>query len=100
MGIYLEGKTPGFNIAAGPIPGQMHLSQGQEPTAVGVCIHLVPEDFVSATHRSLHIAIAKGVDLKRLSAEIFGKREGLCRGKGGHMHLFALIPGLIFTVVE
>jgi TPP-dependent pyruvate/acetoin dehydrogenase alpha subunit len=86
--IYAEGKSPIFNIAAGPVPGEMHLSAGQEPAAVGVCIHLRPEDFVSATHRAHHVAIAKGVDLKKLAAEIFGKKTGLCKGKGGHMHLF------------
>lgn len=86
--VYAEGKSPIFNIAAGTVPGEMHLSAGQEPAAVGVCIHLRPEDFVSATHRAHHVAIAKGVDLKRLAAEIFGKKTGLGKGKGGHMHLF------------
>ena len=85
---YYEGKHPLFNIAAGPIPGEMHLSAGQEPAAVGMCIHLKPEDFVSATHRAHHVAIAKGVDLKKMAAEIFGKKTGLGKGKGGHMHLF------------
>ncbi len=85
---YYEGKQPLFNIAAGPIPGEMHLSAGQEPAAVGVGIHLRPDDFVSATHRAHHVAIAKGVDLKKMAAEIFGKKTGLGKGKGGHMHLF------------
>ncbi|MFP3236309.1 MAG: dehydrogenase E1 component subunit alpha/beta, partial [Vulcanisaeta sp.] len=53
-----------------------------------VMIHLNPSDAVFATHRAHHVAIAKGVDLKRLAAEIFGKRTGLGKGKGGHMHLF------------
>ena len=86
--IYLEGKSPLFNMANGPIPGEMHLSNGQEPCAVGVCAHLVPEDFVTATHRSHHVAIAKGVNLKAMTAEIFGKVSGLSGGRGGHMHLF------------
>lgn len=86
--IYGEGKSPIFSIAAGPVPGEMHLSAGQEPAAVGVCTHLRPEDFVSATHRAHHVAIAKGVNLKKLAAEIFGKKTGLGKGKGGHMHLF------------
>jgi 2-oxoisovalerate dehydrogenase E1 component len=85
---YWEGKTPIFDIGAGPIPGEMHLAAGQEPAAVGVMIHLNPSDAVFATHRAHHVAIAKGVDLKRLAAEIFGKRTGLGKGKGGHMHLF------------
>ena len=86
--IYLEGKTPAFNMANGPIPGEMHLSNGQEPVAVGVCAHLNAEDEVTATHRPHHQAIAKGVDLKRMAAEIFGKSTGLSGGRGGHMHLF------------
>nr|WP_047168426.1 thiamine pyrophosphate-dependent dehydrogenase E1 component subunit alpha [Sphingomonas sp. Y57] len=86
--IYLEGKTPRFNMADGPIPGEMHLSNGQEPCAVGVCAHLGPEDFVTATHRPHHVAIAKGVDLNSMAAEIFGKATGLSGGRGGHMHLF------------
>jgi len=86
--IYLEGKTPAFNMANGPIPGEMHLSKGQETVAVGVCAHLSSEDIVTATHRSHHQAIAKGVDLKRMVAKIFGKSTGLSGGRGGHMHLF------------
>ncbi len=86
--IYMEGKTPVFNMADGPIPGEMHLSNGQEPVAVGVCAHLNPEDIVTATHRPHHQAIAKGVDLKKMAAEIFGKATGLSGGRGGHMHIF------------
>jgi len=85
---YLEGKQPLFNMAKGPIPGEMHLSSGQEPCAVGVCAHLRADDTVTATHRPHHIAIAKGVDLKAMTAEIFGKTDGLSGGRGGHMHLF------------
>lgn len=87
-GIYFEGKSPVFNMANGPIPGEMHLSDGQEPVAVGVCAHLTPEDVVTATHRPHHQAIAKGVDLDRMAAEIFGKKTGLSGGRGGHMHIF------------
>ena len=86
--IYMEGKTPAFNMADGPIPGEMHLSNGQEPCAVGVCAHLKASDIVTATHRPHHQAIAKGVDLKRMAAEILGKKTGLSGGRGGHMHIF------------
>lgn len=86
--IYLEGKKPVFNMAKGPIPGEMHLSNGQEPCAVGVCAHLTASDIVTSTHRPHHVAIAKGVDLKRMAAEIFGKKTGLSGGRGGHMHIF------------
>ncbi len=85
---YLEGKQPVFNIGAGPVPGEMHLSNGQEPAAAGMIVHLTKNDTVTATHRPHHEAIAKGVDLKKMTAEIFGKKTGLSKGKGGHMHLF------------
>jgi pyruvate dehydrogenase E1 component alpha subunit len=85
---YLEGKQPLFNMAKGPMPGEMHLSNGQEPCAVGVCAHLRADDTVTATHRPHHIAIAKGVELKAMTAEIFGRKAGLSGGRGGHMHLF------------
>lgn len=85
---YLEGKQPAFDISAGPIPGELHLAAGQEAAAAGVCHHLRPDDTVTAPHRPHHVAIAKGVDLKRMTAEIFGRKTGLGKGKGGHMHLF------------
>ncbi len=86
--VYFEGKSPAFDIAAGPVPGEMHLAAGQEPVAVGVCAHLRASDAVTATHRPHHIALAHGMDMRRLAAEIFGKETGLGHGKGGHMHLF------------
>lgn len=85
---YLVGKQPQFDISAGPIPGELHLAAGHEASGAGVCIHLRPEDAVTAPHRPHHIAIAKGVDLRRMTAEIFGRKTGLCKGKGGHMHLY------------
>jgi TPP-dependent pyruvate/acetoin dehydrogenase alpha subunit len=86
--VYLEGKQPVFNIGSGPIPGEMHLSNGQEPAAAGMMVHLTENDTVTATHRPHHQAIAKGVTLNKMAAEIFGKKTGLGKGKGGHMHLF------------
>ena len=86
--VYSEGKAPVFDIGSGPVPGEMHLATGQEPVAVGACMHLRPTDAVTGTHRPHHFAIAKGVDLKKMAAEIFGKETGLGKGKGGHMHLF------------
>lgn len=85
---YLEGKQPAFDISAGPIPGELHLAAGHEASGAGVCQHLRDDDTVTGPHRPHHIAIAKGVDLERMTAEIFGRETGLCRGKGGHMHLF------------
>jgi pyruvate dehydrogenase E1 component alpha subunit len=93
--VYLEGKLPpniqkglAFDIGSGPVPGEMHLAAGQEPVAVGVCAHLRADDTVVGAHRSHHFAIAKGVRLPEMTAEMFGKATGLGRGKGGHMHLF------------
>ncbi len=95
VNVYLEGKLPpsiqhglAFDIAGGPVPGEMHLAAGQEPVAVGVCAHLRDEDTVVGTHRPHHFAIAKGVPMDRMAAELFGKATGLSGGKGGHMHLF------------
>ena len=85
---YHADKTPGFDIGAGKIPGEMHLAAGQEPVAAGVCPHLRPSDALTATHRPHHLAIAHGVDLARMTAEIFGREGGLGHGRGGHMHLF------------
>ena len=85
---YHADKGPGFDIGKGLVPGEMHLSAGQEPVAAGVCAHLTPDDAVTATHRPHHFAIAHGVDLDRMTAEIFGRESGLGHGRGGHMHLF------------
>src|SRR5699024_99754 len=85
---YHADKQPVFDIGAGAIPGEMHLSAGQEPVAAGVCAHLSAGDAVTAPHRPHHIAIAHGVDLDAMTAEIFGRESGLGRGRGGHMHLF------------
>ncbi|TNC29157.1 thiamine pyrophosphate-dependent dehydrogenase E1 component subunit alpha [Amycolatopsis alkalitolerans] len=85
---YHADKKPVFDIGAGLVPGEMHLSAGQEPVAAGVCAHLTTEDAVTATHRPHHFAIAHGVNLEKMTAEIFGRATGLGRGRGGHMHLF------------
>jgi TPP-dependent pyruvate/acetoin dehydrogenase alpha subunit len=92
---YHADKKPVFDIGAGQIPGEMHLAAGQEPVAAGVCAHLTTDDAVTATHRPHHFAIAHGVDLRRMAAEIFGRVDGLGRGRGGHMHLFD--PGTHFS---
>jgi pyruvate dehydrogenase E1 component alpha subunit len=85
---YWEGKKPVFHMGKGPLPGEMHQSFGQEPTAVGVIAHLGPDDAVGAGHRPHHVAIARGVNLQRMAAELFGKKTGLSGGRGGHMHLY------------
>jgi pyruvate dehydrogenase E1 component alpha subunit len=85
---YHADKGPGFDIGKGLVPGEMHLSAGQEPVAAGVCAHLTTDDAVTASHRPHHLAVAHGVDLRKMTAEIFGRETGLGRGRGGHMHLF------------
>jgi TPP-dependent pyruvate/acetoin dehydrogenase alpha subunit len=85
---YHADKTPQWDIGAGLIPGEMHLSAGQEPVAVGLCANLEQGDAITGPHRPHHLALAKGVDMKAMTAEIFGRVTGLCHGKGGHMHLF------------
>src|ERR1039458_4366191 len=85
---YYADKKPAFDIGAGLVPGEMHLSAGQEPVAAGICAHLTAEDAITATHRPHHLAIAHGVELSPMTAEIFGRETGLGHGRGGHMHLF------------
>ncbi len=85
---YHVDKVPQWDIGAGLIPGEMHLAAGQEPVAVGLCANLVQGDAITGPHRPHHLALAKGVDMKAMTAEIFGRDTGLCHGKGGHMHLF------------
>jgi pyruvate dehydrogenase E1 component alpha subunit len=69
------------------IPGTMHLYIGEEAIAVGVCAALTPTDYITSTHRGHGHCIAKGASLKKMMAEIFGKRTGYCKGKGGSMHI-------------
>jgi pyruvate dehydrogenase E1 component alpha subunit len=85
---YHADKGPGFDIGKGLVPGEMHLSAGQEPVAAGVCAHLSARDALTGTHRPHHLAVAHGTDLRAMTAEIFGRVDGLGHGRGGHMHLF------------
>ena len=85
---YHADKAPAWDIGAGLIPGEMHLAAGQEPVAVGLCAHLREDDAITGPHRPHHLALAKGVDMQKMTAEIYGRVDGLGRGRGGHMHLF------------
>src|ERR1700681_3435384 len=69
------------------IKSPIHLSIGQEAAAVGVCEVLQPRDIVFGTYRGHALYLAKGGDLRRMVAELFGKVTGCARGKGGSMHL-------------
>jgi pyruvate dehydrogenase E1 component alpha subunit len=74
-------------VDRGEMLGGFHSSIGQEATSVGGCMALRPDDYMTGTHRSHGHPIAKGADLKGLAAELLGKATGVCRGKGGSMHL-------------
>ncbi|MFZ1994789.1 MAG: thiamine pyrophosphate-dependent dehydrogenase E1 component subunit alpha, partial [Solirubrobacteraceae bacterium] len=81
--------------ATGDVPGPVHLYAGQEAIAVGVCMNLEADDYVTSTHRGHGHAIAKGCDLTAMMLEIFGKEGGLCGGKGGSMHVTDISVGLL-----
>ncbi len=74
-------------FARGLVHGTMHLSIGQEASAVGSISALRPEDFILSTHRGHGHCIAKGADIKLMMAEFMGKETGYCRGRGGSMHI-------------
>jgi pyruvate dehydrogenase E1 component alpha subunit len=79
----------------GRIPSTLHLCIGQEAVAAGVCAHLSPDDYMLTTHRPHGHAIAKGVSLKAIMAELFAKRTGCCLGKGGSMHVGDMTVGAL-----
>lgn len=82
-------------FATGSIPGFVHLYAGEEAIAVGVCAHLGDKDYITSTHRGHGHCIAKGCNLNQMMAEIFGKETGLCKGKGGSMHIADLDVGML-----
>ena len=71
----------------GLIHGTMHLSIGQEASAVGACMSLTDSDKITSTHRGHGHCIAKGAEVSKMFAEFFGKETGYCRGRGGSMHI-------------
>lgn len=77
------------------IPGTLHLYTGQEGVAAGVCQALNQEDLVQSTHRGHGHCLAKGADPSPMMAELFGKATGLCKGKGGSMHIVDMSKGII-----
>ena len=79
----------------GEIPGAVHLYAGQEASAVGVCIHLNKTDWIVSTHRGHGHCIAKGCDVFGMMAEIFGRSSGICKGKGGSMHIADMEKGMM-----
>jgi acetoin:2,6-dichlorophenolindophenol oxidoreductase subunit alpha len=73
----------------------VHLYAGEEASAAGVCAHLDDRDAIGSTHRGHGHCIAKGVEIKEMMAEIYGKVTGSCRGKGGSMHIADLSKGML-----
>lgn len=82
-------------IAAGEIPGAVHSSIGQEAALVGACMALRNDDYITGTHRSHGHPIAKGAQLAPLMAELMGRATGVCKGRGGSMHLADCSVGII-----
>lgn len=80
---------------AGELPGFVHLYIGEESIAVGVCANLTDQDYIASTHRGHGHTIAKGANVKPMMAEIFGKRTGYCKGKGGSMHIASAAIGML-----
>jgi acetoin:2,6-dichlorophenolindophenol oxidoreductase subunit alpha len=79
----------------GNIPGFLHLYVGQEASAVGVCMNLHDSDWIASTHRGHGHCIAKRCDVKAMMKEIYGRRSGLCGGKGGSMHIADFERGML-----
>jgi acetoin:2,6-dichlorophenolindophenol oxidoreductase subunit alpha len=82
-------------IATGEIPGFTHLYAGQEAIAVGVCEQLTDDDYIVSTHRGHGHCIAKGCEVVGMMKEIYGRRDGLCHGKGGSMHIADMSKGML-----
>jgi len=85
----------GADSLAGRLPGNVHLSVGQEAVAVGVCAHLDDSDFITSTHRAHGHFLAKGGSPEALIAEVHGKSSGACSGLGGSMHVADFARGML-----
>jgi len=83
--LFMKGRLPGF----------LHSSVGQEASSVGACAALRPDDYMTSTHRGHGDIIAKGASLDRMMAELFAKKTGYCKGKGGSMHIADLDLGIL-----
>lgn len=82
-------------FAAGNIPGFVHLYAGQEAVAVGVCMNLTDNDHIGSTHRGHGHCLAKDCSVEGMMKEIMAKADGLCKGKGGSMHIADLDKGML-----
>ena len=82
-------------FSGGGIPGFVHLYAGEEASGMGVCMHLDHRDNIASTHRGHGHCIAKDCDIDGMMHEIFGRKDGLCGGKGGSMHIADLKKGMM-----
>ncbi|MCD6681113.1 MAG: thiamine pyrophosphate-dependent dehydrogenase E1 component subunit alpha [Burkholderiaceae bacterium] len=82
-------------VAAGEVPGAVHLSIGQEAVAVGVCAHLSDDDWIASTHRGHGHFLAKGGSPSAMASEVLGRASGSCGGKGGSMHVADIERGML-----
>ncbi|HMD02405.1 MAG TPA: thiamine pyrophosphate-dependent dehydrogenase E1 component subunit alpha [Candidatus Baltobacteraceae bacterium] len=83
------------HFLAGDIPGFAHLSIGQEAVAAGTCAALRRDDFIASTHRGHGHTLAKGTPMRTMVAELFARQTGVCRGKGGSMHIADFSVGML-----
>jgi pyruvate dehydrogenase E1 component alpha subunit len=82
-------------FATGKLPGFVHLYAGEEAVAVGACANLRDDDFITSTHRGHGHCIAKGVGIRGMMAELYGKSTGVCKGKAGSMHIADVDKGML-----
>lgn len=82
-------------FARGNINGHIHTYAGEEAVAVGVCANLRGDDLITSTHRGHGHCIAKGGEVKYMMAELFGRRTGYCKGKGGSLHIADISLGIL-----
>ena len=82
-------------FATGDLPGFVHLYAGEEASGVGIMMNLRQDDHISSTHRGHGHCIAKGVEVKGMVAELYGRSSGTCHGKGGSMHIADLDKGMM-----
>jgi pyruvate dehydrogenase E1 component alpha subunit len=85
----------GDQVKEGNTRGPLHRCDGQEAVGVAACAALAENDFVCTTHRGHHVYIGKGLDPRRIVAEIFGRETGYCNGRGGHMLLGDVTKGML-----
>ena len=84
-----------YQSSQGKVLGALHTYIGEEAVGVGVCSHLNTTDYITSTHRGHGHCIAKGADIKKMMAELFGRATGYCKGKGGSMHIADFAVGML-----